>query len=167
MSATMQYHAREDGVDVIEPYFDMEQASLPCESESVDHSSNTGSGNDNITDADTVEFVPITGQKEDPYTKQLNEALKHENRSGGRGPFVFSYSPAVFMGRPDRVEEERVERAASIPQQQQQQQQQPSQMPQMPQIPPEPLAYTYTHGHPRLVDGFQPHHYVNRERIWY
>lgn len=108
---------KEGDFDTIERCFYLEQTPLSCESESAEHQSTQSSVEDNTTDADILVFTPITGRKEDPYAKQLAEALKHENHSGGRGPFVFPHSPDTFMGYPDKVPKQpvEVERAEVMP----------------------------------------------------
>ncbi|GAP92643.1 hypothetical protein SAMD00023353_5900090 [Rosellinia necatrix] len=95
----------EDGIDLVELYFDLEQASLPCESDLGDSQAtpdfeegNNNNNNNNDTEAGLPGFIPITGKKEDPYMKWLAEALKRENELGGKGPFIYHHSPNVFMG---------------------------------------------------------------------
>ncbi|KAI8626268.1 hypothetical protein F5Y19DRAFT_478631 [Xylariaceae sp. FL1651] len=89
MSASPQDQSlakKEKDSDEIDLFFDLDQASLPC-------------------------FTTITDQKENSDEKWLTEALAHENNSGGNGPFVCSYSHAVFMGSTD-ISTERLDRSA-------------------------------------------------------
>ncbi|KAJ8128096.1 hypothetical protein O1611_g5538 [Lasiodiplodia mahajangana] len=89
VAAQDQYQEADESVDdVIEPYFDLEAACLPRESESVDH----------LVDSNIPGFEPITGWKEDPYLTLLIDSMEDERESGGWGPFVFPHSPDVFMG---------------------------------------------------------------------
>ncbi|KAI1753231.1 hypothetical protein F4782DRAFT_529550 [Xylaria castorea] len=118
MSNTEQGQSQETAkrdFDMIERYFDLERASLPCEPESEAHHSTQNSGKDIVVDADNPGFTPITGRQEDPYVKQLEEALKHENDLGGRGPFHFPHSPDTFMGSADRAIEQPLKTAEAIP----------------------------------------------------
>ncbi|KAI0490998.1 hypothetical protein F4859DRAFT_508788 [Xylaria cf. heliscus] len=110
-----QSQQREEGdFNMIELYFDLERASF-CEPESDNHQSTQSSSEDNIVGAEIPGFTPFTGRKEDPYGKQLEEALKQGNHSGGRGPFVFPHSPDVFMGCVDKAAEQLVETVEPTP----------------------------------------------------
>ncbi|CAJ2510305.1 Uu.00g050080.m01.CDS01 [Anthostomella pinea] len=70
--------------DAIEHFFDLEGASLPLAGKDA---SNTIPG-----------FVPIEGHKVDQHVASLNEALQHENESGGNGPWVYPWSENCWMG---------------------------------------------------------------------
>lgn len=165
----MQSPTQEDGVDLIECYFDLEQASLQCELESVDDSLMADSGEGGVMDANMIEFVPVIGLEEDSYTRELNEFLELLEQENERGPFVLPHSGTVFMGSTHILELAPIERTDDAipkppsPQQLQQMQQlqrtqqlqqlppilQPPQLPHMPQMPPKP---------PGLAYEFQPHY---------
>ncbi|KAI0865873.1 hypothetical protein F4860DRAFT_509753 [Xylaria cubensis] len=99
--------------DMIERYFDLEQASLPRESGLKDHQSTLSSSED-IANADIPKFTPITGRKTNLYAKQMEKELEHENHSGGRGPFVLPHSPYIFMGSPYKAKERQQRRTEIV-----------------------------------------------------
>ncbi|CAJ2513964.1 Uu.00g020830.m01.CDS01 [Anthostomella pinea] len=72
--------------DAIEQFFDLEAASLPQTDQ--DYSSSEA----------IPGFEPIGGHKVDQHVASLNEALQHENGTGGNGPWVHPWSENSWMG---------------------------------------------------------------------
>ncbi|KAI1284404.1 hypothetical protein F5Y07DRAFT_405301 [Xylaria sp. FL0933] len=98
----MQLGEEKTNFDMIEIYFDLEQAS-------------ESSNGENFIDEDIPGFDPITGRKKDPFTTWLTKALGKEHESGGNGPFVFPHSSSVFMGFDDEAEKQRLEATEAKP----------------------------------------------------
>ncbi|KAI1190205.1 hypothetical protein F5B17DRAFT_427693 [Nemania serpens] len=178
MSATTPDHTQEDGVGLIECYFDLEQASSQCDSESVDHSSTTDSGEGNVGDPNSniIASASTTSPEEDSYVEQIVDAILNSSDPVWRGPFMFPHSATVFMGNADIFGEQRTEKTDAMPK--------PPPLPKPPkpdmvetlemaemaemvdmaeitetsQMPQMPLAYAYTYIPQGSAYGFQSYH---------
>ncbi|KAI5924423.1 hypothetical protein F4810DRAFT_709761 [Camillea tinctor] len=76
----------------INEFFDLEAASLSPEDYSLETLS------DQISNSLGLEFLPITGQKQDDFTTWLEGALEDEHRTGGSGPYLSPDSADTWFG---------------------------------------------------------------------
>ncbi|KAI1114259.1 hypothetical protein F5Y14DRAFT_188717 [Nemania sp. NC0429] len=159
MSATPQsHHAQEEELDLVERYFDLENASSPSDEHSTPASGEDPITNDKPTPSsgeaavaglNMIETAFIEEQDEDPVAEQFFmdqaeqyfTALRQAQEPGERGPFVFPHSPDVFMGA-EAIFKEQVTKMTeeAVPEQPMPAKPLTPPMPAKPLMPPMPLV---------------------------